>query len=280
MTLPINQIIVGDCLEVMQEWPDNSIPLTVTSPPYDNLRDYKGYSFDFEGIAKELYRITESGGVVVWVVADMVKNGSETGTSLKQALYFKQIGFKLHDTMIYEKSGIPFPESTRYNQSWEYMFIFSKDKPKTINLIRQPTLMDCRKKAFSTCRQADGTMTTMKYETGKDSRIRSNIWKYATGYKHGSTDESAHQHPAIFPEYLAIDHIKSWSNPDDVVLDIFSGSGTTCVAAKMLGRRYIAIDISEEYCNIARQRLEAVDTGVPVREQRKGQGALFPKDNQ
>ena len=109
----------------------------------------------------------------------------------------------------------------------------------------------------------------------KETRLRHNIWKYATGYKHSATDDVAYQHPAIFPEQLAIDHVRSWSNPDDVVLDIFSGSGTTCVAAKMLGRRYIGIDISEEYCNIARQRLEAVDTGVPVKEAQKGQGALF-----
>jgi len=278
--IPENEIICGDCLSVMKDWPDGKIDLVVTSPPYDTLRDYNGYSFDFEGIAKHLVRVLAVGGVIVWVVGDMTVSGSETGTSFKQALLFKHYGLRLHDTMIYEKSGIPFPESARYNQAWEYMFVMTKNKPKSINLIRQPTLMDSRKKAFSTCRQANGNMTVMKYETGKTSRIRSNIWKYATGYKHGSTDESAHQHPAIFPEQLAIDHVTSWSNPNDLILDPFCGSGTTCVAAKMLGRKYIGIDISPEYCKLAEMRLKAVDTGVPVKEQLKGQQALFdpPQD--
>ena len=288
MTLPINQIIVGDCLSVMQEWPDNCVPLTVTSPPYDNLRDYQGYSFDFEGIAQQLYRITMQGGVVVWIVGDMTVGGSETGTSFRQALYFKQLGFNLHDTMIYAKSGCSFPETTRYYPVFEYMYVLSKKTPKTINLISdRPNKYvgtDCARLHGDRCK--DGVVReNSAYRKGLSRRVkqygvRYNIWKYSVGGGLVSTDPIAHQHPAVFPEQLAKDHIMSWSNMDDLVFDPMSGSGTTCVAAKMLGRRYIGIDISEEYCQIARQRLEAVDTGVPVKEQRNGQQALFPKDNQ
>ena len=274
MSLPINQIIRGDCLEVMQDWPDNCIPLTVTSPPYDDLRDYKGYHFDFEGIANQLYRITKLGGVVVWVVGDKTDNGSETGTSFKQALYFKQC-FNLHDTMIYKKIN---PGGARgsvkgYWQGFEYMFVFVKGEIKTFN-----PLIDRKNKRKSGIhtsggrRNKDGTIDKCKGLKINELGRRTNIWEYA---RSTFTD-----HPATFPLQLAIDHIKSWSNPDDIVLDPFCGSGTTCVAAKMLGRRFIGIDISSEYCEIARQRLESVDDGVPVKEKRKGQGALFPKDNQ
>ena len=132
----MNKIICGNCVEIMKEWENNIIDLTITSPPYDNLRDYKGYVFDFENIAKQLYRVTKSGGVVVWIVGDATIKGSETGTSFRQALYFKEIGFNLHDTMIYSKAGFQYPATNRYHQTFEYMFIFSKGKPKTFNPIK------------------------------------------------------------------------------------------------------------------------------------------------
>ncbi len=285
MKLPINKIICGNNIEVMQEWPDNCIPLTVTSPPYDDLRDYKGYNFDFEGIAQQLYRITENGGVVVWVVSDKTANGSETGTSFRQALYFKEIGFNLHDTMIYEKSGCSFPEINRYYPVAEYMFVLSKGPPKTVNLIADR--INCyvgeyvaRKGAD---RQKDGSLkpnTAYRNEFNKKVKaygVRYNIWKYSVG-KGNTTKDDVFSHPAIFPEKLAEDHIISWSNPDDIVFDPMCGSGTTPKMASKLGRRYIGIDISSEYCETARQRLEAVDTGVPVKEQKKGQRPLFPQD--
>jgi len=270
----INKIHCADCLELMADFPDNSVDLVVTSPPYDNLREYKGYSFDFEGIAKQLYRIIKVGGVVVWVVNDATVNGSETGASFRQALYFMELGFNLHDTMIYEKTGIPFPEKVRYNQIFEYMFVLSKLKPAVANLIKQPTLADSRKKRFSTFRQSDGSMQGADI-VNCSKMPRTNVWRYATGYGHSAVDLAAHQHPAIFPEQLAIDHIKSWSNPNDLVIDPMTGSGTTCVAAKMLGRRYIGIDISSDYCKIARKRIAAAEKGITVKELEKGQKVLF-----
>ena len=243
---------LGNCLEVLKTIPDKTIDLTVTSPPYDNLRTYNGYSFDFEGIAKELYRVTKNGGVVVWVVGDATINGSETGTSFKQALYFKEIGFNLHDTMIYEKDGIAFPDKNRYQQSFEYMFVLSKGKPKCLNLIADRKNVSFGRKVTGTVRNPDGSTQKMAC-FGQDIKqfgIRWNIWKFATNK--GNVKE---KHPAMFPEQLAYDHIISWSNEGDTVLDCFLGSGTTGKVAKQLGRKFIGIEISQDYLNTAKERI-------------------------
>lgn len=240
----------GDCLEVMKGMPDKSIDLTVTSPPYDNLRTYNGYSFNFEGIAKELYRITEDGGVVVWVVGDVTINGSETGTSFKQALYFKDIGFNLHDTMIYSKRNpMPHIKKNRYTPSFEYMFILSKGTPKTTNLLTEP----CKYSGVditSTNTNTESIKAKKKVYHTKNTKIRRNIFEYVlAGTNYG--------HPAIFPEELAKDHIISWSNEGDTVLDPFMGSGTTGKMAVQLNRNFIGIEISAEYLEIAKKRIEA-----------------------
>lgn len=256
--LPIDQIICGDCAEIMKSWPDECIDLTVTSPPYDNLRDYRGYTFDFESIARELYRVTKPGGVVVWVVGDGSVNGSETGTSFRQALYFKDVcGFKLHDTMIYKKKASRFPNINRYYQVFEYMFVFSKGRPKTVNLIRDKRNLCFGSTIRGTDRKKDGTFKARRKGIVSKLGVRSNIWEYPTGWLTSARDEIAFQHPAIFPEQLAADHIISWSNPGDIVLDPMCGSGTTCKMALKLGRKFIGIDIAEEYCDIARKRVEA-----------------------
>jgi len=246
-----NKIYNGDSIELMKELEDNTIDLTVTSPPYDNLRDYNGFKFDFEGIAKELFRITREGGVVVWVVGDATIKGSETGTSFKQALYFKEIGFRLHDTMIYAKQNpVPYYHN-RYNPQFEYMFIFSKGKPKTFNALREP------KKTKGKCgnfRYPDGTLKSANTLNKDDTKLRNNIWFYIVGTASGNKE---FKHPATFPEKLAEDHILSWSNEGDIVLDPMCGSGTTCKMAKLNKRNYIGIDCSVEYCSIARERLFA-----------------------
>jgi len=249
-----NKIIQGDCLEVMKDMSDNIVDLVVTSPPYDNLRDYQGYTFNFKEIAKELFRVIKDGGVVVWIVGDATIKGSETGTSFKQALYFKEIGFNLHDTMIYQKSGLTFPEVNRYYPCFEYMFILSNGKPKTVNLIADKINKNPGGSG-GTFRQVNGDLTKGYGHKIKNVGIRFNIWLYDTGYGKSTTDKMAFEHPATFPEKLASDHIKSWSNKGDLVLDPMNGSGTTTKMAKQLNRKYIGIDISEKYCKIARQRL-------------------------
>ena len=257
------KLINGDCLEVMKTLEDNSIDLTITSPPYDNLRDYFGYTFDFESIAKELYRVTKNGGVVVWVVGDATIKGSETGTSFKQALYFKEIGFNLHDTMIYQKSGIPFPEFNRYYPSFEYMFILSKGKPKTFNLIqdRKNIHAGATLDRLKHGRQSDGTLKQSscygKKRKIKEFGVRYNIWQYSNAPSNGTKDKIAYKHPATFPEKLAEDHILSWSNEGDTVLDPMCGSGTTLKMAKKNNRNFIGIELDKEYVKIAEARINA-----------------------
>ena len=211
------------------------------------------FSWDFESVAKELYRITKDGGVVVWVVGDgHDKNGSETLTSFKQGLYFKDIGFNMHDTMIYQKNSYPFPPSNRYYQQFEYMFVLSKGKPVIHNLQRCPAQGRKRK---STYRQADGTTTETKYETGHDTRIMDNVWLINTGYMRTTKDKFAYKHPAMFPEELCQRHILTWSNENDIVFDPFIGSGTTAKMSKLNNRKYIGFELSKEYCNIANERI-------------------------
>jgi site-specific DNA-methyltransferase (adenine-specific) len=245
------KILNGNCLNVMREKiPDNSIDLTVTSPPYDDLRKYNGYSFDFEEIAKELYRVTKDGGVVVWVVGDKTSKSSESGTSFKQALFFKEIGFNLHDTMIWRKTNpMPKVKTKRYFDVFEYIFILSKGTPKTFNPIMQQCKMG-GKKYDSTCKNIDGESgRTKKTFILNNERYKDNIWDIAIAQNKTS-------HPAVFPEQIANDHIISWSNEGDLVFDPFLGSGTTGKMAVLNNREFIGIDISEEYCKIAKERIE------------------------
>ena len=253
----VNKIIQGDCLKVMKTLPSKSIDMVLTSPPYDNLRHYKEYTFNFQEIAKEIYRVTKDGGVVVWVVGDATIKGSETGTSFKQALYFKEIGFNLHDTMIYKKNALSFPETNRYYPCFEYMFVLSKGKPKTTNLLKDRKNKTKGNKVTSTYRQKDGSLTkAVCYgNITQNFGIRFNIWEFDIGYGKTSTDKISFKHPATFPEKLAEDHILSWSNEGDIILDPMAGSGTTLKMAKKNNRNYIGIEISPEYIKICEARI-------------------------
>lgn len=242
-------------------FPNAEVDLTVTSPPYDNLRTYEGYSFDFETIAQQLYRVTKPGGVVVWVVQDETLNGTETGSSFRQALYFKEVGFNLHDTMIYLRNAVKHPDKQRYYNCFQYMFVFSKGKPKTIELIRDHKNKTAGKKETSRLqREANGKFVerwAYKAQTRRpEYSVRWNVWTYDVGSLVMADDRLWVGHPAIFPLKLAEDHIKSWTQPGDVVLDPMSGSGQTLIAAAKLGRRYVGIDICPDYCALAEKRLE------------------------
>ena len=250
----------GDCIDVMRGFEDKCIDLIVTSPPYDDLRSYKNtceWNFDvFKSIANELYRITKDGGVVVWVVGDATIDGNETGTSFRQALYFKDIGFRLHDTMIYEKNSSAFParrDSKRYTQIFEYMFILTKGK------IRDDIKLLCDKSnkwaghtnwGNNTQYDKDGNLVaTNNIKPCPDFSLRNNIWKYSVGFNDKTN------HPAVFPEQLALDHILSWSNEGDVVLDCFMGSGTTGKMALKANRKFIGIEKVDEYFEVAKERI-------------------------
>ena len=254
--LSVVKLIQGDCLDVMRGMESETIDLTVTSPPYDNLRTYNGYILDFENIAKELYRVTKTGGIVVWVVGDGTVKGSRTGTSMRQALFFMSLGFNLHQELYYEKSGPP-PDNTRYEETIEKMFIFSKGKPKTINLLKDKKNRWAGVKQFGNkrTREKDGSLTEKKACVISEYGKRTSVWKYATGYGYSTKDNIAFQHPAIFPEALARDHILSWSNLGDVVMDPFLGSGTTGKMAVLYDRNFVGIEISAEYMAIAQERI-------------------------
>ncbi len=252
----INQVICGDSAVVLKEFPNECVDCIVTSPPYDNLRDYRGYSFPFEKIAKELFRVLKTGGVMVWIVGDATVNGSETLTSFKQAIYFKEIGFNIHDTMIYQKNNFSNPSRTRYHQIFEYMFILSKGNPKTFNPIkdRKNVYVGCSTLGLNTTRKADGSFNINKKRVISDYGMRYNIWKGNTA---GQENMCKHLiHPAQFPLWLARDHILSWTNERDIVLDPFLGGGTTGCACKELNRKYIGIEIDELYCKEAQQRID------------------------
>ena len=260
--MEINKIYNENCLETMARMPDGFIDLVVTSPPYDNLRKYNGYSFDFEAIAAELFRVVKVGGVVVWVVADATVNGSETGTSFRQALHFMSLGFNLHDTMIYASAKPPLTHN-RYEQEFEYMFVFAKGKPNAFNPKMEDTVfgggnkyrMDGKKRGAK-----KDAKSAIRYRDQKTvvsaMKICGNIWEYPTGQGGSTSDSAAFDHPAIFPEKLAKDHILSWSNEGDLVYDCFGGSGTTAKMSHLEKRNWIISEISSEYAELAAKRID------------------------
>jgi len=268
--MEINKNYNESNLETMAKMPDCFVDLTVTSPPYDDVRTYKGFTLPLRDIAKELYRVTKDGGVVVWVVNDKTKNYCESLTSFKTAILFvEEAGFNLHDTMIYKRQAA-FPDVVRYYQEFEYMFVFSKGKPKTINLLRQ-------NKSESTIKRNNSGIHNSRHERQQngeikkgdvksiervnnakldDTRVKSNIWEIATGSQKSTKDKIAFEHPAIFPEQLANDHILSWTNEGDLVYDCFMGSGTTAKMSILNNRNWIGSEISSEYCEIIEERVK------------------------
>lgn len=256
----------GNCLDRMPEISDGFVDLTVTSPPYDKLRSYNGNNDEWcskvwKKVLRELFRITKEGGVVIWVVGDATVNGSETGTSFRQALYAKKIGFRIHDTMIYHKNGLP-KNHNRYEQDFEYMFVFSKGKPKTFNPIRIPCKYPEKETARKNSRFSETTEKGRSARSGKvrkpvgTSKIKGNIWYITAGKGHSTLDAIAFQHPAIYPEALVRDQVLSWSNEGDVVFDPFSGSGTTGKIAYLLKRAFIGIEYDRTFWRLSIKRIK------------------------
>jgi len=250
--MEINKIHNEDCLKTMASMPDNFIDLSITSPPYDNLRDYNGYTFEFEKIAKELFRVTKKGGVLVWVVGDATIKGNETGSSFKQALYFKEVGFNLHDTMVWHKpNSFNFGSNDCYRQSFEYMFVFSKGRISKVNLIKDLPTKLAGKIVKGARKHANGVRDVVPDFVVSSHKKRNNVWEIPVG-------TSNNGHPAIFPEKLAEDHILSWSNKGDLIYDPMMGSGTVAKMALLNNRNFIGSEISKEYCEEANKRIRSL----------------------
>jgi site-specific DNA-methyltransferase (adenine-specific) len=272
--MEINKIYNINCIDGMNKMDDESVDLCVTSPPYDDLRTYNDSSkWDFEvfkKVAKSLTRVLKPGGVIMWNVGDATVAGSETGSSFKQALYFKEeCGLNLHDTMIYEKSGIAFAageKSVRYSQAFEYCFILSKGKPKTVNIIMDKPNKWAGHTSWGNAkaRNKEGELQ----DSGKKSKAirefgaRTNIWRIVNSGGFGQKDDNAYNHPATMPMELARDHIKTWSNPGDLVIDPFTGSATTHLMSIEEGRNFIGFEIDKEYFDISIQRINKIKNSI------------------
>lgn len=251
-----HKVILGDCLEGMKLLGDESVDLVVTSPPYDDLRLYGGYHFDFEPIAEALLRVLREGGVIVWVIGDRISNGNRTLTSLRQAIHFQDIGLKAHDLMIFQKQNTPFMRSNAYTNCYDFMFVFSKGSPRTFNPIMEMTKGE-RYEMMPFGKRPDATYKKSRRKVG-DEKVKSNIWDYPVGLYGTTSDKEAFLHPATFPETLARDHILSWTNEGDTVLDPMAGSFTVSKMAIKHDRNSISMEINPDYWeNIGRKRLKA-----------------------
>lgn len=277
-----NRIICGDCVSVMEKMPSGCVDLVVCSPPYDSQRSYMGYTYDAECVITALRRVVKPGGVVVWNIQDQTVDGGKTGTSFRNALYFMSLGFKLYQNIHYVKSGTNFPSKVRYTEVTENMFVFSLlGKPKTINIIKDVPKLWQGSWATTRNRKKDGSLKDSKSKNcgaGRSGRAvgdeygykaRTDLWQIANSHGFAHSDDLGATHPGSFPEALPRDHVISWSNPGDLVLDPLNGGGTTTKMAKQLGRRFIGIDCSAEYCAIAEKRLALVKEESDDRKEEK-----------
>ena len=260
--IPKPGFYVADCIHFMKKkMKEDTVDLTVTSPPYDNLRNYDGYSFNFEEIAQQLYRVTKTGGILVWIIGDKIHKGKSL-TSFEQGLFFQKIGFRMHDVMIYKKKNTPFMRSNAYTNCFEFMFVLTKGKPKTFNPLKEKTVRNGYE-MLTYNKKADG-INKKNWKELKKEKTKNNVWTYAVGLGGTTSDKIAFQHPAVFPEKLAEDHILSWSNKGDLVFDPMCGSGTTCKMAILNDREFIGVDISKTYIDIAKKRVNVSKTNIQL----------------
>lgn len=253
-----NSLACCECVDGMRALPPASIPLTITSPPYDQTFEYGGHLWDHEKfmlVARELWRVAMQGGVVSWVVRDQIADGDQSASSFRQALFFKGLGFRLHNTIIIEKQIIRGISRVRYGVAPEFAFVFSKGRPRTINLIEdKENKFGGRHMRFST-RSRDGTKCKTAKALIRPFGVRGNVWRYTTGSRVTAKEDYAYDHPALMPERLAHDLIVSWSRPGDLVLDPFGGAGTTAKMALLGHRRYLSMEAHRPYHDLAVRRM-------------------------
>ncbi|MBY0522788.1 MAG: site-specific DNA-methyltransferase [Gemmataceae bacterium] len=253
----LNQIVHCDCIEGIGALPDACIPLTVTSPPYDAMRDYGGTKFQFEPIATELARVTMPGGVIVWVVQDQIVDGFESGTSARQRLFFETVGMNVHGTVIMAMKGCRYPRKQRYGQQFHYAFVLSKGKPRVVKVLQDKPNSAVGAVVANSRRFRNGDLTTtMKPKRIGPYGLRGNVWLIDAGNGRTTKDRFAYEHPALMPEGMAEDHILSWSQPGDLVFDPMCGAATTCKMALLNHRKYLGMEVHQPYWELACKRME------------------------
>lgn len=256
--LPRNQVINTDNRKGLKSLPDDSIPLTVTSPPWDDVRIYGDGTLTpwnanvFREVADQLWRVTAQGGVVCWHVGEQIQNGSESGTSSEQRLYFRDLGFRLWQTLIVETMA-GHTHKHRYGGAIQYIFVLTKGKPKTVNLLRDRPNKHAGNVHGFFKRDAHGKIHSQTQVVVAEYGVRGPVWKY---FPRKAKDEEARQHPAPMDETISRDLIRSFSEPGNLVLDPFAGSGTTLKWAMTFGRYYLGFEAVEEYFQLAKRRLE------------------------
>lgn len=249
----MNRLHLGDCVAGMRTLPDGCIPLTVTSPPYDNLREYGGHTFDFGAVARELWRVTAPGGVLVWFTQDQTVGGGQTGTGCRQQLFLQDIGFRVYERIVMDRIN-PLPRTRHYSGVLEIAVVLSKGRPRSVNLLCDKPNRQAGAVYPTFCRSRSGRVDGRAKPIPRYG-VRGVVWRYTVGGPHSTADLGDYAHPSVMPEAMAEDHIRSWSRPGDVVLDPFLGSGTTAKIALLNDRRYLGYEVHEPYFGIAHRRL-------------------------
>ena len=258
MKIPVNKIICDDNVKFLSTLPENCIDMVVTSPPYDNLRDYNGFQLDLSGVGEQLFRVLKPGGIVAVIIQDSTQDGRKTLTSFRMIVnWCDTIGFGLFENCIYSRQGVEGAWwKKRFRVDHEYIPLFIKGKrPAYFNKeeLKIPSKHGGKTMTGAATRNKDGTQQKSRSVYINPMKCRGTIWNYP---QCGDGSKLKHLHPATFPNLLPYDLIQCFCPENGIVLDPFNGSGTTCVAAKSLNRQYIGVDCSQEYCDIAEKRIQ------------------------
>ncbi len=264
-----NRLLAGDCRELLPHFPDESVALVVTSPPYADSRKsvYGGVHPDnyvewFAPIGHELLRVIKSDGSFVLNIKEKVVDGERHTYVLELILALKKQGWKWTDEYIWHKRNCaPGKWPNRFRDSWERCLHFSKSKSFVMNqeAVMVPT-GDWAKSRLKNLSQTDQTRDASRVGSGFGKNVSNWVGRdmaYPTNVLHLATQCSNKSHAAAFPRELPAWFIKLFSNVGDLVLDPFAGSGTTLLAARELGRDYCGIELKPEYVALAQANLDS-----------------------
>ncbi len=263
----VNKIIQGDCEQVLKGFPDNSIDLIFTSPPYADQRKttYGGvrpgeYVDWFLPKAAQLLRVLKPTGTFILNIKERAVNGERHTYVIELTLRMREQGWLWTEEFIWhKKNAYPGKWPNRFRDAWERLIQFNKRRK--FNMYQEAVMVpvgDWAQDRLNSLSETDQIRDESRVGSGFGKNVSKWVGRdkvYPTNVIHMATECSNRRHSAVFPVGLPTWFIKLFTDSSGIVLDPFIGSGTTAVAAKQLGRRYVGIDINEEYCQIARQRL-------------------------